>query len=146
MCQREIIASVTLGNSPNVDILCSNKLGTRFVHVQGKTFAPRVRSVLVGRKPLVDHGPNFVWVLVGIPREDQLFKPFEYSVIPSPAMAAFATEEHGRWLATPGRDGKPHQDNSAVAISLSSTTPLPEGTISSYLNKWSLIKDLFPEK
>ena len=145
LCRREIIASITLGNSPNVDILCSNKLGTRFVHVQVKTFVPGAKSVLVGRKASVDRGPNLVWVLAGIPREDQPSKAFEYYVIPSPAMAAFAKDEHGRWLATPGRNGQPHQDNSAVAISLSSTTPMPDGTISSYLNKWSHIKDLLSE-
>jgi len=128
-----------------VDVLCSNKAGTKFVHVQVKTFVPGAKSVLVGRKASVDRGANFVWVLAGIPRADHPSEAFVYYVIPSPAMAAFAKEEHGRWLATPGRNGRPHQDNSAVAVSLSSATPMPDGTISSYLNKWSHITDLLPE-
>ncbi len=32
--------TVTLGNTPNTDILCSNLAGARFVHVQVKTFIP----------------------------------------------------------------------------------------------------------
>ena len=44
------------------------------------------------------------------------------------------------------RNGQPHQHNSTVAVSLSSETPMPDGTISSYINKWNLITDLLPEK
>ena len=145
LCRRGIIASITLGNTPNVDVLCSNKAEAKFVHVQVKTFVPGAKSVLVGRKASVDRGPNFVWVLAGIPCADHPSEAFVYYVIPSPAMAAFAKEEHGRWLATPGRNGRPHQDNSAVAVSLSSATPMPDGTISTYLNKWSYITDLLTE-
>ncbi|NBT25465.1 MAG: hypothetical protein EBT09_02660 [Actinobacteria bacterium] len=128
-----------------MDVLCSNKAEAKFVHVQVKTFVPGAKSVLVGRKASVDRGPNFVWVLAGIPCADHPSEAFVYYVIPSPAMAAFAKEEHGRWLATPGRNGRPHQHNSAVAVSLSSATPMPDGTISTYLNKWSYITDLLTE-
>lgn len=32
LCRRGYSAVVSLGNTPNVDILCSNKEGTRFAH------------------------------------------------------------------------------------------------------------------
>jgi hypothetical protein len=40
LCRRGHAAVVTLGNTPNVDILCSNLAGTRFAHIQVKTFEP----------------------------------------------------------------------------------------------------------
>ena len=40
LCRRGYAAVVTLGNTPNVDILCSNGAGTNFVHIQVKTFLP----------------------------------------------------------------------------------------------------------
>ena len=30
LCRRELVALVTIGNTPNTDILCSNKAGTKF--------------------------------------------------------------------------------------------------------------------
>ena len=38
LCRRGYLAVVTMGNTPNTDILCSNIDGTRFVHIQVKTF------------------------------------------------------------------------------------------------------------
>jgi hypothetical protein len=38
LCRRAHTAVVTLGNTPNVDILCSNLIGTKFAHIQVKTF------------------------------------------------------------------------------------------------------------
>jgi len=40
LCRRGYSAVVTLGNTPNTDILCSNLEGTKFVHIQVKTFIP----------------------------------------------------------------------------------------------------------
>jgi len=40
LCRRGYSAVVTLGNTPNTDILCSNLEGTKFVHIQVKTFGP----------------------------------------------------------------------------------------------------------
>jgi hypothetical protein len=41
--------------------------GTRFVHIQVKTFVPGGRSCSVGMKAEQDFGENFFWVLGGIP-------------------------------------------------------------------------------
>ena len=38
-------AVVTLGNTPNTDILCNNLEGTKFVHIQVKTFVPLIKLV-----------------------------------------------------------------------------------------------------
>ena len=68
LCRRGYSAVVTLGNTPNTDILCSNIEGTRFVHIQVKTFVPGNRTCSVGMKAEKDFGENFFWVLGGIPK------------------------------------------------------------------------------
>lgn len=66
-CRRKLVAVVTLGNCPNTDILVSNSAGTRFCHVQVKTFVPGSRTVSVGMKSHKDFGQTFFWILAGIP-------------------------------------------------------------------------------
>jgi len=70
LCRRGYSAVVTLGNTPNTDILCSNIEGTEFVHIQAKTFIPGIRTCSVGKKAEKVYGPNFFWVLGGIPKPD----------------------------------------------------------------------------
>ena len=70
LCRRGYSAVVTLGNTPNTDILCSNLEGTRFVHIQVKTFIPGGRTCSVGLKAEKDFGENFFWVLGGIPEPE----------------------------------------------------------------------------
>jgi hypothetical protein len=53
---------VTLGNCPNTDILCSNAAGTKFAHIQVKTFRPGDRTCTVGMKAEKNYGRNFFWV------------------------------------------------------------------------------------
>src|SRR6266480_6219255 len=93
LCRRGYSAVVTLGNTPSVDILCSNQKGTRFAHIQVKTFVPGTRTCSVGIKAMKNVGPTFFWVLGGIPLVNS-DKPFEYYVIPSETMAKNVTEEH----------------------------------------------------
>jgi hypothetical protein len=44
LCRMGYSAVVTLGNTPNTDILCSNVEGTKFVHIQVKTYVPGIRT------------------------------------------------------------------------------------------------------
>lgn len=67
LCRRGYAAVVTLGNTPNTDVLCSNRGGTKFVHIQVKTFLPGTKTCSVGLKAERRFGPTFFWVLAGIP-------------------------------------------------------------------------------
>src|SRR6266571_4111026 len=60
LCRRGYSAVITLGNTPNVDILCSNQQGTRFAHIQVKTFVPGNRTCSVGMKAMKNVGPTFL--------------------------------------------------------------------------------------
>jgi hypothetical protein len=48
LCRRGWVAVVTLGNTPNTDILCSNTAGTKFVHVQVKILFPEIERSVSG--------------------------------------------------------------------------------------------------
>ena len=50
LCRRGYYAVVTRGNAANTDILCSNVAGTKFVHIQVKTYLPgnKTCSVITG--------------------------------------------------------------------------------------------------
>jgi hypothetical protein len=101
LCRRGYSAVVTLGNTPNTVILCSNLEGTKFVHVQVKTFVPGGRTCSVGAKAEKDFGVNFFWVLGGIPLPGSQDN-FEYYIIPAAVMLKNITEGHKLWLNTKG--------------------------------------------
>jgi hypothetical protein len=140
LCRRGHSAVVTLGNTPNVDILCSNKEGSRFVHIQVKTFVPGNRRCSVGKKAMRDFGPSFFWILAGIPIPGST-RPFEYYIIPSRDMAHHVSEAHTLWLRTPGAKRQEHKESKVRIVHLPPRQSLCGWDISPYLNKWTLIDD-----
>jgi len=141
LCRRGWVAVVTMGNTPTTDILCSNAEGTRFVHVQVKTFVPGNKTVTVGRKAEIDNGSNFVWVLAGIPTAESR-TGFEYYIIPSADVAKNVANLHQKWLRTPGKDGQPHQDSNVRAIHLPPYKDVPAWDVGVYRDNWSLFAEL----
>jgi hypothetical protein len=139
LCRRGYSAVVTLGNTPNVDILCSNQQGTRFAHIQVKTFVPGNRTCSVGMKAMKNVGPTFFWILGGIPRPGS-DRPFEYYVIPSKEMANNVSEAHELWLSTPGKEGQAHQDNKVRTVHLPPYKSFSGWDISAYRERWDLIE------
>jgi hypothetical protein len=139
LCRRGYFAVVTLGNTPNVDILCSNQQGTRFAHIQVKTFVPGRRTCSVGMKAMKNVGPTFFWVLGGIPLAES-DRPFEYYIIPSEVMAKNVVEEHALWLSTPGKKGQAHKDNRMRIVHLPPFKSLTGWDISPFRDRWDLIE------
>lgn len=139
LCRRGYSAVVTLGNTPNVDILCSNQKGTRFAHIQVKTFVPGNRTCSVGLKAMRNVGPTFFWVLGGIPLPGS-DRPFEYYVIPSEVMAKNVSEAHELWLSTPGKQGQAHRDNPVRTVHLPPHKSASGWDISSFRDRWDLIE------
>jgi len=134
-----LVAVVTMGNTPNTDILCSDVEGTKFVHIQVKTFVPGNKTVSVGRKAEKNYGKNFIWVLAGIPMSDN-DKPFEYYIIPSSEVSKNVADAHKKWLATPGKKGQPHNDNDVRTIQLPPNDS--KWKIDGYKNNWAIIENL----
>jgi hypothetical protein len=139
LCRRGYSAVVTMGNTPNIDILCSNIEGTRFVHIQVKTFVPGGRTCSVGLKSEKNFGENFFWVLGGIPVPESK-SDFVYYIIPSPIMAREISRAHRVWLESPGKKGQEHNDNTIRTVTLPPYKSLTDWDISVYRNRWDLIE------
>lgn len=141
LCRRDLVALVTVGNTPNTDILCSNKEGTKFVPIQVKTFVPGNRTCSVGLKSEKDYGDNFIWVLGGIPHATQN-KPFEYYVIPSPVVTDNVSRAHKMWLSSKGKNDRVRKDSSVRVIPLPPFKSYSGWSIEEYRDRWDIIEDL----
>ncbi|PKN85277.1 MAG: hypothetical protein CVU46_11650 [Chloroflexi bacterium HGW-Chloroflexi-8] len=139
LCRRGYSAVVTLGNTPNTDILCSIMEGTRFVHIQVKTLVPGNRTCSVGRKAEKDFGENFFWVLGGIPLPDSN-SDFYYFIIPSHEMAIHVIEAYQFWSNSLGKNGQPHNDSKVRIVHLPPSISLTGWDISEYRYRWDLIE------
>lgn len=135
-----MIAVVTLGNCPNTDILCSNAAGTRFAHIQVKTFVPGSRTCTVGMKAERLYGENFFWVLGGIPAPSSCDE-FEYYVVSYKVMAENVSACFRLWVDTPGAKGqKRDPENQIRAVYLPPRINRNGWDISPYKNRWDLIE------
>lgn len=140
LCRRGYSAVVTLGNTPNTDILCSNVEGTKFVHIQVKTYIPGIKTCSVGKKAENSYRDNFFWILGGIPQwgcED----PFEYYIVPSAVMAENVTAYHKAWLAKEGRGGRPHQDGNFRIVSIPPNKSDVAWSVEGYKDRRDLIEE-----
>ncbi len=140
LCRRGLVAVVTPGNCPNTDILCSDKAGTRFVHIQVKTFEPGGRTCSVGVKAEQDYGSKFFWILGGIPTPESN-EPFTYYIIPSRVMAREIKRQHLAWLATPGAKGQAHNATNIRTVHLPPHKNRLGWSIKRFENRWDLIED-----
>lgn len=141
LCRRNLVAVVTMGNTPNTDILCSNSEGTKFLHIQVKTFRPTDAGVTVGVKAEKNYGKTFFWVLAGIPLPNSK-DDFVFYIVPSKDMAKNVMEQHKIWLATPGKKGQAHNETSMRTIKLPPKKNLNGWNLEKYKNKWELIESL----
>ena len=141
LCRRNLVAVVTMGNTPNTDVLCSNIEGTKFVHIQVKTYPPGNRTVTVGLKAEKDYGEKFIWVLAGIPRENDK-REFEYYIIPSSEVAKNISNAHKKWLSEPGLKGRVRKDSNIRVIAIPPYADYTGWKIDKYKNRWDIIEDL----
>jgi hypothetical protein len=140
LCRRGYSAVVTLGKTPNTDILCSNIEGTKFIHIQVKTYVPGIRTCSVGRKAEKDFGLNFFWILGGIPKWDSEH-PFKYYIIPSAIMAKNVKEKSDQWLATPGKKGQEHKNSNVRIVMLPPFKSDHSWSVEGYQERWDLIEE-----
>src|ERR1700722_3066484 len=138
LCRRGWLAVVTLGNTPNTDILVSNKAGTHFVHIQVKTSVPGNKTCSVGLKAEKIFGESFFWVLGGIPTPESK-RAFEYYVIPTKVMADNVASAHQLWLKAPGKNDRIRQDSSVRTVHLPLGKSFSGWDISEYRDRWDLI-------
>ena len=128
-------AAVTLGNTPHVDVLCSNQDGTRFAFIQVKSFHVKNKSCAVGKKAENPYGDNFFWVIVGL-SDDKEQKDVFY-IVPANVMSQNVRAFHTQWLSTPGENGQQHEDTSLRKVHVGKSKF--EYDISEWKERWDLI-------
>jgi hypothetical protein len=146
LSRRELVAVLTLGNCPTTDVLVSNKAGTRFAHVQVKTYRPgKDKTVTVGKKAEVNYGDDFFWVLAGVP---EVGFSFEFYILPAADMSTLVLQDHEIWRRTPGRNNRPHSQTTSfrtVAIP-PNVMKFTEKSIERYRDRWDLIVERCTER
>ena len=115
LSRRGCIASITLRNTRGIDILASNADATKTVGIQVKTNQRGVAEWILNEKveegPSEDLAENLFFVFVTLPPNGE---PPTYHIISRRELAAIVKEQHGRWLATPGRGGRPHSASNVI--------------------------------
>jgi len=117
LSRRGYIASITLRNTRGVDILASNRDATRSVAIQVKANqrgTPEwILNEKIEREEEVSDGlpENLFFVFVSIPPSGA---PPSYHVVSRCEVSRLAREGHERWLASPGRSGRPHSTNNPI--------------------------------
>jgi hypothetical protein len=110
LSRRGWIATITLKNTPNIDVIATTPDGLRTLNIQVKTRSIGNRQGWIlnkGIETLVP-GNNFFIAFVDLKGENE--KP-DYFLIPKNLFAKWIAKRHRDWLITPGRSGRAHIDN-----------------------------------
>jgi hypothetical protein len=128
LSRREWLATVTIKNSPDTDVLAQRPETERLVAIQTKTASPGNHFRLKDKNEAPAKREGQWFVLVALQGAEE--RPRFY-VIPRDHVAAMVFAEHADWLATPGRGGKAHNPNEQ--------RNLTEADIAGYLDRWDLL-------
>lgn len=128
MSQKGYVVTLTSRNTEGIDILASNKDGTKTVSIQVKTTEGKTepRAWILGKKSENLKSANLFYVFVTL-KKDQIPNFF---IVPSTDVANYIREHHQQWLKTPGRHGQAHKDSDMRKFN---------DVEGKYLNKWSLL-------
>ena len=110
LSRRGWIATMTLKNTPNIDVIATTPDGLRTLNIQVKTRSTGNRQGWIlnkGIETLVS-SDNFYIAFVDLKGKDE--KP-DYFLIPKNLFAKWIAKRHQDWLVTPGRLGRAHVDN-----------------------------------
>lgn len=139
LSRRGFVAALTMGNCPGTDILVSNRTATRTAHIQVKTFIPGASKCSVGQKAETNYGPNFFWVLAGIPLSSD--SPPLYFIIPAEVMAREIRTAHQNWRDTPGKAGQEHNETTFRAVLLPPLKSCLGWSVEEFRNNWGLLEN-----
>jgi hypothetical protein len=140
LSRRGYAAAITLGNTPNTDILCSDRHGTRFVHIQVKTFLPGTKTCSVGVKAERVYDASFFWILAGVPPAG-CNSAFEYFIIPAQVMSEYVAAFHAKWLAELGKGDRVRKDSAVRAVGIHPQSPKYFWNVADFRDRWDLITD-----
>jgi hypothetical protein len=141
LCMRGHSAVVTLGNTPNLDILWSDLAGTKFAHIQVKTFRRGAERCMVGTKAEIHSADSFFWVLTGLPKRGDADRKIEYFVIPTKIMRKRIKLQFKEYLATPGAKGQQRKETGMRTVAIPPRKNRLGWSIEKFRNRWDLIDE-----
>lgn len=126
-----VVATITLKNTPNIDIIASTVDGNKSVNIQVKTKMNPFGWRLTEKMEKKIKRSNFFIIFVDLSKS----KKVDFYVMPKNIFAEAITKDHKKWLATPGRKGRPHVDNP-----IRSFDPPRFPQLEEYKNNWEILK------
>lgn len=124
---RGFVTSITLRNSRGIDIIASNKDGTKSVSIQVKTNSDGKNKWILTEKSEEFYSENHFYIFVAI---KGLNKRPDYRIVPSEVVAKQIYVGHRNWLKGIKSNGKPRKDSNIRNF-------VDEGD--KYLEAWHLI-------
>jgi hypothetical protein len=140
LLSRGLLASQAPRGTRKADILVNPLDGGQPRLIQVKTRSQRAKTPSWAMNEKSEHTSekDLFFCFVDISkRQPDVF------VIPSTLVAAILKEDHSSWLATPGKNGVAHKDNSMRRLTSDyrgTLTIAPEGWMDQYLEAWDLIE------
>lgn len=109
LSQRGVIATLTLKNTPRIDIIATNLKTGKVANIQVKTMSiDNNAGWHLGMKDtLKSEIKNHFYVLVNL--KGPWILP-EYIIVPQGKLGELLEKRHNDWLWTKRKDGKPHKD------------------------------------
>lgn len=109
LSQQGIVATLTLKNTPSVDILATNLENGKFANIQVKTMSlTNDQGWRLSKKDAEKSNiKNFFYIMVNLKGTGHI--P-EYYIIPHIKLAALLRKDHKEWLSSPKKDGGKKKD------------------------------------
>jgi Holliday junction resolvase-like predicted endonuclease len=132
LSRRGWIATLTLKNTPNIDVIASARNGRRTINIQVKTRSIKNRKGWILNKKIetLVPGKNFYIAFVDLKGIEE--RP-DFYLIPRNLFSKWIAKQHRRWLVTPGRAGHAHVDNPMRAFKKAQFKHFEK-----YHNNWSV--------
>lgn len=130
LSRRGVIATITLKNTPNIDVIATTIDGSKTVNIQVKTKQNPQGWRLDKSDEVKTTATNSFVVFVDLHRSDKV----DYYIIPKNILAEAIAKDHQKWLTTPGKKGQPHTDTSMRAFD-----PPRFPQFEEYKNNWNIL-------
>jgi hypothetical protein len=134
LSRRGWVATITLKNTPNIDVIATSPDGSRFVNIQVKTRSVGNRQGWILNKGIesIVNSDNFFIIFVDLVGIDA--RP-DYFIIPKNLFAKYTARRHKEWLKGKGRNGHVRVDNPIRTFDRPVFKEFEE-----YHNNWNILK------
>lgn len=125
------VASLTSKNTKAIDLLVSNKLGSRLASIQVKTCDDiKQKKWKMSKSVKTNYSQNLYYVLVNLNNG----KEPSFYIVPSRYLAYRVNQDYEKWLNTPAKNSKPHNETEMRTFSF-----IDEDESNQYKDAWYLL-------